>query len=152
MLKELFSINGKMSKANYKKYLWTVSTIFITIGLILLILPFFVVTGGKSDFDAGLSLGAGIALILISLYFIWLPTNEKLFNRYYISVFDERTKFVTNLTCKILIALLLIGTFILWVLYLVAGVAFTYSGLLTVFFYLVAYGFIILRWLLMKLI
>ncbi|MBF7094951.1 hypothetical protein IYQ92_06810 [Streptococcus sp. HF-1907] len=152
MLKELFSINGKMSKANYKKYLWTVSTIFITIGLILLILPFFVVTGGKSDFDAGLSLGAGIALILISLYFIWLPTNEKLFNRYYISVFDERTKFVTNLTCKILIALLLIGTFILWVLYLVAGVTFTYSGLLTVFFYLVAYGFIILRWLLMKLI
>lgn len=152
MLKELFSINGKMSKANYKKYLWTVSTIFITIGLILLILPFFVVTGGKSDFDAGLSLGAGIALILISLYFIWLPTNEKLFNRYYISVFDERTKFVTNLTCKILIALLLIGTFILWVLYLVAGVTFTYGGLLTVFFYLVAYGFIILRWLLMKLI
>ena len=152
MLKELFSIKGKMSKANYKKYLWTVSTIFITIGLILLILPFFVVTGGKSDFDAGLSLGAGIALILISLYFIWLPTNEKLFNRYYISVFDERTKFVTNLTCKILIALLLIGTFILWVLYLVAGVTFTYSGLLTVFFYLVAYGFIILRWLLMKLI
>ena len=152
MLKELFSINGKMSKANYKKYLWTVSTIFITIGLILLILPFFVVTGGKSDFDAGLSLGAGIALILISLYFIWLPTNEKLFNRYYISAFDERTKFVTNLTCKILIALLLIGTFILWLLYLVAGVAFTYCGLLTAFFYLVAYGFIILRWLLMKLI
>lgn len=152
MLKELFSINGKMSKANYKKYLWTVSTIFITIGLILLILPFFVVTGGKSDFDAGLSSGVGIALILISLYFIWLPTNEKLFNRYYISAFDERTKFVTNLTCKILIALLLIGTFILWVLYLVAGVTFTYSGLLTVFFYLVAYGFIILRWLLMKLI
>lgn len=152
MLKELFSINGKMSKANYKKYLWTVSTIFITIGLILLILPFFVVTGGKSDFDAGLSLGAGIALILISLYFIWLPTNEKLFNRYYISVFDERTKFVTNLTCKILLALLLIGTFILWVLYLVAGVTFTYSGLLTVFFYFVAYGFIILRWFLMKLI
>ncbi|MGT2829452.1 hypothetical protein AB6M97_08505 [Streptococcus hillyeri] len=105
-----------------------------------------------SSYTLGFLIGIAIGVLSLSLRVLILVGNEKSFNRYYISYYDERSRHIRNLAAQLTFALLVLFIMILIVLFAFWQVKLDYHTLLVVLLFTTLLGQTVIKAILDKLI
>ncbi|EFQ57987.1 hypothetical protein ACVR0A_06655 [Streptococcus downei] len=146
MLKDLLKPNSKMSKKSYKTYLLIYSISLIAIGGIIAL------TSASMTQDKYFGYGLSTGLILGALIVIYRTLSQKQFEKLYLDAFDERNQFINSLCYKLIFVLELLILMLTFLINLYIPLHFNFERVLTWSLIFLAYGYLIIRTILRKLV
>lgn len=146
MLKDLLKPNSKMSKKSYKTYLLIYSISLIAIGGIIAL------TSASMTQDKYFGYGLSTGLIIAALVVLFRTVNKKQFEKLYLDAFDERNQFINSLCYKLIFVLELLILMLTFLINLYLPLHFNFERVLTWALIFLAYGYLIIRTILRKLV
>lgn len=149
MLNTLQSFGQKKSKTALRKSLRFNALISAGLGAVSI---YFGQYGDMTDFGSGFLFGMAIALMAGSLYFLVLTSQDKAFNRYYVTYYDERQKQIRGLSLQLTLTLVVILLVALISLYAFWQIKLPYLTLMITLLYTIFLGRVFITVILNKLI
>ncbi|WP_164682194.1 hypothetical protein [Streptococcus hyointestinalis] len=134
--------SGKPSVENYRKMTKRVTALLCVLVLVFAVLLYKL---SLDSFNSGFVLGLIIGLVACIGRNIYVLRSDKRLKASYIKAIDERNKYLTQLTVKIIYSLLATAVMILLLCHHLLGFDISYEALLYSFLVLISYGFIGVR-------
>ena len=139
----------KKSETTYKKWLQSSVVIFLSLGFLGLLLSHW---GRFSDFASGMLVGMSVSLMLLSIYYSAALRNPRKLHAMYVAAYDERNKQILMATAMAVLMLQFVLVVTLITLYAFFQVQLAYAMVLSLFLYVLLFGFLICRLLFSKLL
>lgn len=150
LLNDILQNFGKQqSKERFKKELTIKAKIGMVFSLLIFLSLFYL---SLSSYTLGFLTGIAMGVLSLSLRVLILVGNEKSFNRYYISYYDERSRHIRNLAAQLTFALLVLFVMGLLVLFAFWQITLDYHVLLVVLLFTILLGQTVIKAILDKLL
>ncbi|MCS4488807.1 hypothetical protein [Streptococcus sciuri] len=134
--------SGKLSMEDYRK---TIQQVMVLLSVLVMVFVVLLYKLSLDSFNSGFVLGLIIGLVSCIIRSFYMLRSAKSLKASYIKVMDERNKYLTQLTVKIIYSLLVLVVIVLLLCHHLLAFDISYETLLYSFLGLIFYGFIGVR-------